>query len=71
MMNFKDRQLTCKDCQKPFVFTIGEQKYYAQMEYHSPSRCPNCRKKRRQARPNKKSNLPRQKGRRERSKGGV
>ena len=65
-MNFKDRQLTCKDCQKPFVFMVGEQKYYAEMKYNSPSRCPDCRKKRRQARQNKKGKPSRQKRRRER-----
>ena len=64
-MNLKDKQLTCKDCQKPFVFTISEQKYYAEMKYQSPSRCSDCRKKRRQARPNKKGNSSRQKGRRQ------
>ena len=55
MMNFKDKQLTCNDCKKPFVFTEGEQEFYTKMEFHDPSRCPKCRTKRRQARQNNRA----------------
>lgn len=66
MINPKDKQLTCKDCNKPFVFTEGEQKFYAKMKYHPPSRCPDCRKKRKQSRQNASGGKPpRQKERRE------
>ena len=28
-MSFQDRSLTCRDCQREFVFTAGEQEFYA------------------------------------------
>lgn len=41
----KDITLVCKDCGKEFVFTVGEQEFYAQMGFtNQPTRCPECRK---------------------------
>ncbi len=63
-MNFKDKQLTCKDCKKPFVFTVSEQERYADMKYSPPARCPDCRRKRRLTNQNTRRKTSRQKGRR-------
>jgi len=48
---FEDRVLVCKDCGKEFVFTAGEQEFYAQNDFkNDPARCPACRKARKQQR---------------------
>jgi len=38
-----DTTLTCRDCGQNFVFTSGEQEFYAARGYSEPSRCPDCR----------------------------
>lgn len=40
---FTDQNLTCKDCKGPFVFTAGEQEFYAARDYSTPLRCKPCR----------------------------
>lgn len=40
----QDKTLTCRDCGREFVFTQGEQEFYAQKGFtNQPSRCPECR----------------------------
>ncbi|HOV17071.1 MAG TPA: zinc-ribbon domain-containing protein [Candidatus Cloacimonadota bacterium] len=42
-----DKTLVCKDCNKEFVFTEGEQAFYAEKGLQNePQRCPECRKAR-------------------------
>lgn len=44
---YTDKTLICKDCNNEFIFTAGEQEFYAAREFNSePSRCPKCRKAR-------------------------
>lgn len=38
-----DTTLTCRDCGQRFIFTSGEQDFYASRGYSEPSRCPDCR----------------------------
>lgn len=39
-----DLTLRCRDCGQDFVFTAGEQDFYASKGLiHQPSRCPECR----------------------------
>ncbi len=46
-MSYADRTLTCRDCGSEFIFTSGEQEFYAQKGFaNEPTRCPNCRKAR-------------------------
>ena len=41
----EDKLLTCKECQKTFPFTIGEQGFYIEKGLtNEPKRCPDCRK---------------------------
>lgn len=41
---FEDRVLTCRDCGQEFVFTAGEQEFYAEKGFeHDPTRCRECR----------------------------
>jgi CxxC-x17-CxxC domain-containing protein len=41
---FTDKVLTCRDCGTQFVFTAGEQQFYADKGFtNEPSRCPTCR----------------------------
>lgn len=41
---FEDRELTCVDCGSPFVFTGGEQRFYAEKGFtNEPKRCKPCR----------------------------
>lgn len=48
-----DRTIVCKDCGAEFVFTEGEQAFYAEKGFtNDPVRCPECRKARKAARNN-------------------
>ncbi len=47
-MSYEDKTLHCRDCGQDFVFTIGEQEFYAEKGLmNEPSRCPACRATRR------------------------
>ena len=42
---YEDQNLICEDCGKEFVFSAGEQEFYAQKGLqNTPKRCPECRK---------------------------
>src|SRR4051812_47278878 len=44
-MSFEDRPLPCRDCGTTFVFTAGEQAFYAEKGFtNEPGRCPACRR---------------------------
>lgn len=43
------RLLTCQDCHQPFEFSYGEQQYYKERSLGDPTRCKDCREKRRTA----------------------
>src|SRR6266508_1546762 len=46
-MSYADKTLTCRDCGTEFVFTAGEQEFYAQKGFtNEPTRCPACRQAR-------------------------
>ncbi len=52
-MAFEDKTLTCKDCGKEFIFSAGEQEFYAEKGFENePARCRDCRDKRRRNRDN-------------------
>lgn len=47
---YEDKTLTCKECGKEFVFTAGEQEFYAEKGFvNEPQRCKECRDSRKQA----------------------
>lgn len=47
-MSFVDKTLTCRDCGVAFVFSAGEQEFYATKGFQNePARCPECRRIRR------------------------
>ena len=42
--------LRCRDCGRDFLFTVGEQEFYASRGLtNNPSRCPECRAQRKQS----------------------
>ncbi|MGI6255022.1 MAG: zinc-ribbon domain containing protein [Acutalibacter sp.] len=44
---YQDKTLVCKECGKEFVFTAGEQEFYAEKGFqHEPQRCRECRQAR-------------------------
>jgi CxxC-x17-CxxC domain-containing protein len=46
-MSYADKTITCRDCGMDFVFTAGEQEFYAQKGFtNEPTRCPSCRQAR-------------------------
>lgn len=46
----QDKPMVCRECGADFLFTVGEQEFYAQKGYtNEPRRCPNCRAARKQA----------------------
>ena len=48
---YQDRVLQCRDCGIDFVWTAGEQAFYASKNLiNQPSRCPSCRTAARAAR---------------------
>lgn len=48
---YEDKTLTCKDCGSEFVFTAGEQEFYAEKGLmNEPQRCKSCRDSKRKAR---------------------
>lgn len=48
-----DKTIVCKDCGAEFVFTEGEQAFYAEKGFaNDPVRCPDCRKAKKQQRNN-------------------
>ena len=47
---YQDKTLVCKDCGAEFVFTAGEQEFYAEKRFQNePQRCKNCRNARKNA----------------------
>lgn len=50
-MSYANKTITCRDCGMDFVFTSGEQEFYAQKGFtNEPTRCPTCRQSRKQNR---------------------
>ena len=46
---YEDKTLKCKECGADFVFTAGEQDFYAEKGFQNePGRCPTCRAARKQ-----------------------
>ena len=42
---YQDETLVCEDCGAQFVFTAGEQEFYAEKGLvNKPKRCPECRR---------------------------
>jgi CxxC-x17-CxxC domain-containing protein len=49
-MPFQDKTLTCVDCGQAFVFTAGEQEFFAQKGFQNePKRCKGCKSAKRSA----------------------
>jgi CxxC-x17-CxxC domain-containing protein len=45
---YTDKPLVCRDCNQSFMFTSGEQEFFASRGFtNEPSRCPECRANRR------------------------
>ncbi len=43
-MPFEDKHLICRDCQKAFIFSAGEQEFFSVKGLaNEPKRCANCR----------------------------
>ncbi len=47
-VGYRDKELICIECKRPFHFTAGEQAFYAEQGYASPKRCVSRRAARRQ-----------------------
>lgn len=46
-MEFSDQSLTCRECNRSFVWTAGEQQFYQEKGLTNiPGRCPECRSNR-------------------------
>ncbi len=51
---YTDKTLVCKDCGSEFVFTAGEQEFYAEKGFtNEPQRCKACRDAKKNATRNK------------------
>lgn len=50
-MAYEDKELVCAECSSTFVFTAGEQEFYAGRGLtNEPRRCPTCRQSRKDRR---------------------
>jgi CxxC-x17-CxxC domain-containing protein len=50
-MALEEKTLRCRDCGQEFLFTVGEQEFYASHGLQNdPTRCPACRANRRRTR---------------------
>ena len=48
---YQDKTLTCRNCGKEFIFSAGEQEFYAEKGFQNdPARCPECRAARKRQR---------------------
>ena len=49
---YTDKTIVCKDCGQEFVFSAGEQEFYAEKGFQNePTRCRACRQARKANRP--------------------
>lgn len=47
---YQDKTLVCKECGQEFIFTAGEQEFYAERGFENvPQRCKSCRDARKSA----------------------
>ena len=47
---YENKTLVCKDCGQEFIFTAGEQEFYAERGFQNePQRCKDCRQARKNA----------------------
>ncbi|MBQ3074378.1 MAG: zinc-ribbon domain containing protein [Ruminococcus sp.] len=47
---YEDKTLICKDCGEEFIFSAGEQEFYAEKGFvNEPQRCKACRQARKNA----------------------
>ena len=47
---YTDETLNCVDCSAPFIFSAGEQEFFAMKGFaNKPNRCPDCRAARKAA----------------------
>jgi len=59
-MESQDKVLVCRDCGKEFLFSAGEQAFYAEKGFQNePTRCRNCRAARKGGSPSGESGPPR------------
>ena len=53
---YQDKTLVCRDCGAEFVFTAGEQEFYAEKGFQNePTRCKECRAASKQAIENRRT----------------
>ena len=45
-VKFEDKELVCIDCDKRFIFSANEQRYYLSRGLIETKRCPSCRERR-------------------------
>lgn len=43
---YTDQDITCKDCRNTFIFSAGEQQFFAERQFTTPVRCKPCREQR-------------------------
>ncbi len=48
---YTDKTIVCKDCGREFIFTVGDQEFYAEKGFtNEPQRCRECRTARKASR---------------------
>lgn len=53
----EDKKKVCVDCGNEFIFTVGEQEFYAEKGFQNePTRCATCRKANKEKRNSQRRN---------------
>jgi CxxC-x17-CxxC domain-containing protein len=56
-MEYRDKTLTCVDCRQPFVWSAGEQLFFADKKFtNEPKRCKDCKSRRTETRGGQRGN---------------
>lgn len=52
MQEKHDKIIVCRNCQKEFIFSVGEQNFYEEKGLAAPVRCKECKAKRKEQQEN-------------------
>lgn len=53
----KDKEVICVDCNRIFIYTIGEQEFYEAHQFPPPKRCKPCREQKKANMQNRNNNI--------------
>ncbi len=61
MQEKHDKIIICRNCQKEFTFSVGEQNFYEEKGLATPVRCKECKAKRKEQQTEQSNNIVQEK----------